>query len=183
MYSKPSWWNSLEIQWISIHLPMREMWVRSRVREESTCRGATKLVCHNYWGPRAHRPGSTARGATTVRSLRTTVKSSPCSPQLGKARVQQQRPSAAKKKKKKSVTFSNTPTPLPPFTSQNSGTIVSQVEKDITLQKLHCARMWQKSETWSKTTGSLQFSQTEKIIHELSMNNYTINRTHKAQSS
>ena len=108
MYSKPSWWNSLEIQWISIHLPMREMWVRSRVREESTCRGATKLVCHNYWGPRAHRPGSTARGATTVRSLRTTVKSSPCSPQLGKARVQQQRPSAAKKKKKICYLFQHT---------------------------------------------------------------------------
>ena len=116
------------------------------------------------------------------RSLHTSVKSSTHSPQLRKVCVQQQRPSAAKKKKK-STAFSNTPTPLPPFTSQNSRTIVSQVETDITLQKLHCARMWQKSETWSKTTGSLQFSQTEKTIHELSKNNYPINRTHEAQRS
>ena len=36
-----------------------------------------------------------------MRSLGTTTKSSPCSPQLEKARMQQQRPNAAKKKKKK----------------------------------------------------------------------------------
>ena len=38
-----------------------------------------------------------------MRSLRTTTKSSPCSLQLEKARVQQRRPNAAKKKKKMSL--------------------------------------------------------------------------------
>ena len=36
-----------------------------------------------------------------MRSPRTAMKSSPCSPQLEKARTQQRRPNAAKKKKKK----------------------------------------------------------------------------------
>ena len=84
--------------------------VRALVREDPTCCGATKPMCHNYWAyalepashnywsPRAYRPCSATREATAMRSLRTTTKSSPCSPQLEKARVQQRRPNAAKNK-------------------------------------------------------------------------------------
>ena len=48
--------------------------------------------------PRAH---ALQRGATSMRSPRTAMKSSPCSPQLEKAKMQQRRPSAAKNLKKK----------------------------------------------------------------------------------
>ena len=40
---------SLVAQWIRIRLPMQETQVRSLVREDPTCRGATKPVRHNYW--------------------------------------------------------------------------------------------------------------------------------------
>ena len=40
---------SLVAQWLRILLPMQGTWVRSLVREDPTCRGATKPVCHNYW--------------------------------------------------------------------------------------------------------------------------------------
>ena len=32
------------------HLPMQGTQARSLVQEDPTCRGATKLVCHNYLG-------------------------------------------------------------------------------------------------------------------------------------
>ena len=35
-------------QWLRIHLPMQETQVRSLVREDSTCRRATKPMCHSY---------------------------------------------------------------------------------------------------------------------------------------
>ena len=38
---------SLVAQWERIHLPMQEMWVRFLIREDPTCRGATKPMCHN----------------------------------------------------------------------------------------------------------------------------------------
>ena len=41
-------WASLVAQWLRIRLPMQGTWVRSLLREDPTCRGATKLVCHNY---------------------------------------------------------------------------------------------------------------------------------------
>ena len=56
---------SLVAQWLRIHLPMQGTRVRALVREDPTCRGATKPVhhnyracalepvCHNYWSPRA----------------------------------------------------------------------------------------------------------------------------------
>ena len=71
---------------------------------------ALEPVHHNYWGcapePASHKSWSlgayslcsTTGEATAVRSLCTAVKSSPCSPQLEKARAQQQRPNAAKNK-------------------------------------------------------------------------------------
>ena len=131
-------------QWLRICLPMQGTRVRSLVREDLTCHGGTKPVCHNYWActlepvchnywsphalepmchnywahalqllkpmhsrarmpqllspcaatteahvPRAHAP---QREATTMRSPRTTMKSSPRLLQLEKAHVQQWRP-------------------------------------------------------------------------------------------
>ena len=38
----------LVAQWLRIRLPMQGTWVRALVREDPTCRGATKPVCHNY---------------------------------------------------------------------------------------------------------------------------------------
>ena len=40
-------WASLVVQWLRIHLPMQGTRVRALVREDPTCRGATKPVCHN----------------------------------------------------------------------------------------------------------------------------------------
>ena len=39
------WWHSD----LRIRLPMQGTWVRALVREDPTCRGATKPVRHNYW--------------------------------------------------------------------------------------------------------------------------------------
>ena len=39
---------SLVAQWLRIRLPMQETWVPALVREDPTCRGATKPVRHNY---------------------------------------------------------------------------------------------------------------------------------------
>ena len=41
--------SSLVAQWLRIHLPMQGTRVRALVREDPTCRGATKPVHHNYW--------------------------------------------------------------------------------------------------------------------------------------
>ena len=41
--------TSLVVHWIRICLPMQETQVWSLVREDPTCRGATKPVGHNYW--------------------------------------------------------------------------------------------------------------------------------------
>ena len=40
---------SLVAQWLRICLPMQGTWVWALFREDPTCRGATKPVCHNYW--------------------------------------------------------------------------------------------------------------------------------------
>ena len=39
---------SLVAQWLRICLPLQGTWVRALIREDPTCRGATKPVCHNY---------------------------------------------------------------------------------------------------------------------------------------
>ena len=44
----PCPWASLVAQWLRIHLPMQGTRVRSLVREDPTCHGATKSVHHNY---------------------------------------------------------------------------------------------------------------------------------------
>ena len=41
-------WAFLVAQWLRIRLPMQETRVRALVREDPTCRGATKSVRHNY---------------------------------------------------------------------------------------------------------------------------------------
>ena len=113
-------------QWLRICLLMQGTWVWALVREEPTCRGATKPVhhnyraytlepvSHNYWAhvtqllspwaittearvPRACSPQQ--REATAMRSPRTSTKRSPRSRQLEKARTQQRRPNAATQKK------------------------------------------------------------------------------------
>ena len=45
---KNSNWASLVAQWLRIHLPLQGTWVRALVREDPSCRGATKPVRHNY---------------------------------------------------------------------------------------------------------------------------------------
>ena len=40
--------TSLVVQWLRICLPMQGTLVRSLVREDPTCCGATKLMCQNY---------------------------------------------------------------------------------------------------------------------------------------
>uniref|UniRef100_A0A8C6FBZ8 Hikeshi-like N-terminal domain-containing protein n=1 Tax=Monodon monoceros TaxID=40151 RepID=A0A8C6FBZ8_MONMO len=40
--------TSLVAQWLRICLPMQGTRVQSLVREDPTCHGATKPVCHNY---------------------------------------------------------------------------------------------------------------------------------------
>ena len=102
--------TSLVVQWLRIHLPLQGTRVRALVREDPTCRGATKPmrhnywayalepVSHNYWSPCAYSPCSTTREASAMRSPRTAMKSSPCSLQLEKACVRQRRPNTAKNK-------------------------------------------------------------------------------------
>ena len=97
---------------------MQGTWVRALVQEDPTCRGAAKPVrlqllslCSRAREPQllspcattteAHVPRAHAtqqRQATTMRSLRTAMKSSPCSLQLEKARAQQRSPNTAKNK-------------------------------------------------------------------------------------
>ena len=82
-------WTSQVAQWLRTCLPMQGTWVRPLVREDPTCRWATKPVCHNYWAC------APQREATTMRSPCTTMKSRPRSLQLEKAHAQQRRPNAA----------------------------------------------------------------------------------------
>ena len=95
---------SLVAQWLRICLPVQGTRVRALVRkiphamEQLSPRATTtEPTCHNYWSPYAWSPCS-KRKATAMRSPCTTMKSSPCSPQLEKAHAQQRRPNAAKNK-------------------------------------------------------------------------------------
>ena len=85
-------------QWLRIHQPMQgtrfEPWSGKipHAAEQLSPRATTTEACT----PRARAPQQ--REATAVRSPRTAMKSSPCSPQLEKARAQQRTPNAAKNK-------------------------------------------------------------------------------------
>ena len=85
------------VQWSRICLPMQETWLRSLIREDSTCPGAIKPVPHNYWACALEPVLCNKRSHYTVRSLSMAMKSNPCSWQLEKA-SQQRRPSSAKNK-------------------------------------------------------------------------------------
>ena len=101
---------SLVVQWLRIHLLMQGTRIRALVQEDPTCRGAAKPVRHNYWActvePTSHNCWSpcawslcsTKGEATAMRSPCTAMKSSPHSPQLEKACMQQRRPNATKNK-------------------------------------------------------------------------------------
>ena len=80
---------------------MQETPLRSLVREDTTCHGATQSVCHNYWASDLE-PGAATAEPTHLscwslptleparpqrRSLRTQLESSPHSPQLEKGHV------------------------------------------------------------------------------------------------
>ena len=102
-------WASPVAQWLRIRLPMQGTRVRALVREDPTCRGATKPVRHNYWActldPVSHNywiprlePMLCNKRSHCNEKPRTAMKSSPRSLQLEKARAQQQRPNAAKNK-------------------------------------------------------------------------------------
>ena len=77
-YQNPISGSSLVVQWLRIRLPVQGTRVRALVREDPTCRGATKPVCHNYLvcsldpasrncrSPCAWSPCSTAREASSV---------------------------------------------------------------------------------------------------------------------
>ena len=77
--------------------------VRALVREDPTCRGAAKPVHHNYWArvPQLLKPAhSRARNKRSHHNEKPAQgnEEQPPSPQLEKARTQQQRPNAAKNK-------------------------------------------------------------------------------------
>ena len=73
--------------------------------EDPACRGATKPVRHNYWAPVRHNYWAHVRLEPVLSNKRSHRsekpahrRSSPRSPQLERARVQQWRPNAAKNK-------------------------------------------------------------------------------------
>ena len=108
---------SLVAQWLRIRLPVQGTWVRALVREDPTCRGATKPVHHSYWAC-ALEPVSHNYWAHVLQLLKPAHlepvlcnkrshcnekpapqrRVAPRSPQLEKAHVQQRRPNAAKSK-------------------------------------------------------------------------------------
>ena len=49
LFKKTNFRASLVIQWLRIHLAMQGTGIRCLVWEDSTCYGATKPMCHNYW--------------------------------------------------------------------------------------------------------------------------------------
>ena len=121
------WGTSLVAQWLRILPSMQGTRVRSLVREDSTCCGATKPVGRNYWTcvlePASHKywarepqvlsPRATTteacvprarapqREATGTRSPCTATKSSPCSPQLEKKPARSNEDPTQPKKKQK----------------------------------------------------------------------------------
>ena len=82
------WRASLVVQWLRICLPVQGIWVPSLVREDLTCRGATKPESRNYWSlvPKAHALQQEKPPQCEAKAL-----------QLETARVEQWRPSTAKK--------------------------------------------------------------------------------------
>ena len=110
MFLRTGRWTSPVAQWLRICLPIQVTRVRFLLWEDTTCQGATKPVCpnywvhvletesFNYWSPCTLRLCSTTKGATAMGSLCIAMKSNPRLPHLEKAHMQQRRPRAAKNK-------------------------------------------------------------------------------------
>ena len=62
--------TSLVAQWLTIHLSVQGTRVQALVREDLTCHGATKPVCHNYWAcmPQLLSPHTTTTEALVPRA-------------------------------------------------------------------------------------------------------------------
>ena len=98
---------SLVVQWLRLRLPMQGTWVQALVREDSTCRRATKPVHHNYWAcvlePASHNYWSPRARACALQREKS-LQWEACAPQRRvaparrnqrKARMQQRRPNVA----------------------------------------------------------------------------------------
>ena len=59
-------------QWLRICLPTQGTWVWSLVREDPTCRGATKPASHNYWAHARQLPKPTRSRARVLQLLKPT---------------------------------------------------------------------------------------------------------------
>ena len=81
--------TSLVVQWLRSHVSVQATWIWTLVEGNSTCCGATKPACHNYWA-HAHNYWSLCSGARAPRG------SSPHSSQLGKAWVHNKDPGQPK---------------------------------------------------------------------------------------
>ena len=109
------WWNihivlktrvkagaSLVVQWLRIRLPMQKTWVRSLVREDPTCCGATKPTRHNYWAcalePGSHNYWSPWALEPVLSNRRSHCNEKPMLTTSRKKPTQQQRPNPAKNK-------------------------------------------------------------------------------------
>ena len=81
-----------------ICLPVQRTWVWFLVREDPTCHRAATLTmyCATTTEPAFESPRFATKEATAMRSLCTTMKSTPCLLQLEKAHRQQWRPSTIK---------------------------------------------------------------------------------------
>ena len=97
LYIKEYQKASFAVQWLRILLAMQGTPVWSLVWEDLTCCGATKPMCSTFWSLDAQSLLSATGKANAMKSLHTAMKPRPHSPQLEKACVQQQRPTATKK--------------------------------------------------------------------------------------
>ena len=87
---------SLVVQWLRIRLPRQGTRVRALVREDPTCRGATKPVSHNYWAcalePASHNCWAHVPGARAPQQEEPQQWEA-CAPQQSSPRSQQPRES------------------------------------------------------------------------------------------
>ena len=98
--------TSLVVQWLRIHLPMqgiRSGMIAHVAEQLSLCTTTTEPASRNDWAwmlqllmPAYLKPMFCNKRSHQNEKLSTVMKSSPSSPQLEKAHMQQQRPSAAK---------------------------------------------------------------------------------------
>ena len=87
-------WASLVAQWLRIFLPMQGTRVRVLVREDPTCRGATKPMCHNYW---AHVPQLLSPCAATTEARAPRARTPQEKPPQWEARAPQRRVAPARR--------------------------------------------------------------------------------------